>query len=765
MTTTTPTPADWDRQVPLPDALVDLFLSLEESAVDPFHVLGLTIKYNDDGANDTPPDPMQAVAAQLATLAMAKVAPAPLDVDHPWRQHEGLLERNTADVTQLSDHLHTAARTLTNLGQHADRFLSTHAVLREATERVLREKAEVDRIAGEINAHLAHFGYLEEFAHFVAQSPMPFHDPPGVTAALGRADASLEFLAANSHFTDAALYAARFRQCMTRAMIALRNHVVSRLRDLPPPLPPVSAMVVTAAETGEAQKMAVADACIGLLAAQESSPWALEFRATCMELAPIAHQLVSRCEGHPEYHALRMECVTAYLGIRWTAVGPTMDAVLELLGNDISLVDQIEIALASLSTLVTDEQDLCATLFGQDSVADLAPLLTNVANPIYTRFRQRVLSTLDLSVLASICRLFHTDPDGVAIDNSDAIGRAARACLLSLLSDTQTQLIYRGQHRLGTTAPAGTTNYSSAMADALISVLAAFDGSVPVASLRSLAGDAVRDLVSRISTTSKAVPPSLSSPLSVRSGLAVMTTGAPPLAGDVTLLEVQLFRIRELWRLLEAVKNTKALDRSDDDSARLHRRTGAAGGGSVHGSSLSILGSVLSLANLGGPAVADEDLTNGTGPGSIAGVLEVALARARDEFLLDRVHSCTYQLKRWLVRAAAVGTVDSKVMAWAHPDAVIKLTNEWQLATESEMQGTVIQVSVYLGDLLAARSSVLGALVDGVVVVYRDFYSQVSKVFGRPSRTTDPNSGAASFMAAFMSVDGCAQWMQSAARI
>ncbi|ORZ37242.1 Sec34-like family-domain-containing protein [Catenaria anguillulae PL171] len=799
---------DWDRDVPLTDAQVDVFLALEEAAVDPFFTLGIDptqAAHHGAGEAAAGEDPVAMLTSQLATLGAAKVAASPLPPTHAFNRHLNSLQANVAAVSALKSHLHHTSKLISELDTHTSKLTSTHAQVQSSTDRLMRDKAEIERIASEIEAHLDHFSYLEEFASWVAQSPLPLDNHNEVKQVLARADTCLAFMTTNAHFTDAALYGTRFRQCMTRALMAVRNHIVNALRSVT--LAPAGSGGGNGAMASQVDisSLPPKDALITLLATCQTSHAALALRDACQRLAPVMDELTRRCKDHPEYHALRTECVMAYFTVRWQVVGPVVDQMLTCikrleaeadptLKHEV-LVQQVEMTSSGLVTLVEEEKSEFARLFGSDHVSDMDPLIENITSPINSYFRPLVLSSSSLPTLSQICFTLLPPP---AVPGLPA---PSPVLLASLLSDAQHRLVFRSQHFLAATlGPVGSSEYSTDMRELVCQVLACLNGSVADEVVQVIAQDCVPLLVQRVLATKTAgpAPPAVGvageSAISKRrgsmsAGLSMIDTAIAGGAGsngtDLSLLELQLFRVHELAKVLDTVQEVPALNRPttmSDPSAHHHdhqhqvdgRQGGTltpGGGASIQdllavannariASSSSLLGSMLGLDPSTSPSPTASNPRDGPPP-TLASSVDAALHRARDDLLLDRVHACTYQLKRFLVRVASIGAdqIDPAQQTWASKDALLQLAREWHSGAEMELKVTHARVQAYLSDVPVARLMVLRPLVESVAVVYRDFVTQVARIHGGGVGAGQAKEESA-FWAGFMSVEACVRWVQ-----
>ncbi|KAI9151168.1 Golgi transport complex subunit 3 [Blastocladiella emersonii ATCC 22665] len=766
---------DWDRLVPLDDAQVDVFLALEEVAVDPAFVFGLAP--TDKNAAQQSQSSADQLLDDMEALALSKVAASPLPESHPLCVHARALVANVDACRALTGQLASTGTLLDTIESRFDSLQATHGVLRDATDRLMRDKGEVERIAREIETHLGHFAFLEDFAQWVNQSPLPLEPAETLAAPLARADECMAFMAANSHFTDAALYHARFRQCMTKAMTAVRNHVVGVVRGLarsPPdlltaagvsgsgsggdvgstsPKLDLQSILPSPSASSPAQQHRGADAVVSLMAVVQTAPWALTFRAACTAAGPIMRELTSRCVDHPEYHALRAECVNAYLTTRHQIVGPIVDALVHCLEVGMTdVVEQLSVGLPCLASLIDDEFALFDVLFSSAHRADAQPLIDFLVRPVDAFFRPRVAAETDLAVLAE---LSHT----LAAAQGNNSGSDQHPLLADLLAEARRHLLERIQSQLAHTfGGPEVQRYHPSMLDSTAALLRYASHGLPAVLVQRLAHSAVlTELLPRLQSLSQSIPAPATLVAAAGQGkLSIQTASSPAvLSGDAAgLLDLQLSRVRELFRLATAVDEIPGIDAYITPHERL--LANARADSVASSSSSSLLDSVLSLATGSSPASAptrDADV-------DIRAAVHAALIRARDELVLDRVHATTQPLKRWLVRAAALGPnliVDPAAAPWAALDATIRVAAEWRESTEPALRETAARIDAYLNDLpAAARAGVAVPVVDGIARVYRDYYVQVARIHG--------TAEAGMWEAAVMAPDACLAWLRQLVR-
>ncbi|KAJ3366915.1 hypothetical protein GGF31_007716 [Allomyces arbusculus] len=761
MATSNVTQADWDRLYPLPDGQVEAFVQLQESAFNVHEILGLSLDTQAGGETaqqgtnhvDGPAWTVDELRASLADLAASKVGPVQLlDVD-PFIQHLTTLQSNVTACHELETKLDAASSLVGSLRTHHAHLVDRSAPVRQAADRLVREKQAAATVAREIESHLAKFAFLDEFSAYVATATPT--DAQFATM-LDRADDCMQFLVAHPHFTDAALFHERFLQCMRTTLHAARDWIIAQIEAAAPAARDdahaAAAAGVSDVESPVVAEVLLSDASVALLTAAHTAPGASRVRDTCVAVAPALSAIEARCRHYPEFDVVRRECVQAHVNARAAVGEVVVTALVEQLDAaaraGVNIVTVLSVALSSLFAMIEEEQGLASILLSPSYQTEIHPLVIILAAPLAAFFKPALASEHDLASLSDVCRLL-LKPRG---DDEFVDTPASLTPLAALLRDAQLQITQAAHvqlHQALSRARDFDADVSSVVAS-LTAILDAVHGVIPHKTFKYLVHEAVPAAVARIAVAAPSARMRAPSVDAARGGALTIDTALArgeeaPLQANA--YEASLFQVGLLVELRTHLRAWPEV--ADLKPAVSDVSTGSTTAG--------LLGSLWSL---GRGSEMDDD------PSDLA-VVEAEVDRVAAAFVADRAHACTARLKAWLIKAsaapaaAAAGATEDGSRGptpvageWTSQDATLALYQQWHDAVDAELRATVRAAAQYVADASVRNGQLLDPVRESVAQIYGMFRSQVMALFGA--------SGAGPLAAVMMTTEECALWLRDA---
>jgi hypothetical protein len=210
----------------------------------------------------------------------------------------------------------------------------TDHTIKDATARLIRDRDSLETVALEIETHLSYFSFLEDLAQFVnsfnENNPTPLPLAPEFIPFLKRSDICINFLSKNQHFTDAALYVGRYRQCCTKLLLIAKNYIVDCFRQLELKVNQHLPTLLNQINRFQAETpCGFSDIVYHFVDTVQQSDLAKEFLRDCQNLKSIILQIEMRCVSVPEYRPFRSDCVAYYVQARKRFLKPLTEEILK----------------------------------------------------------------------------------------------------------------------------------------------------------------------------------------------------------------------------------------------------------------------------------------------------------------------------------------------------------------------------------------------------------------------------------------------------
>ncbi|KAI3402998.2 COG3 [Candida oxycetoniae] len=374
-------------------------------------------------------------------------------------------------VLGFQSNLHINQKHLVELIGQTDYLLACIDELLAKYKKISKETLEFDNLANEliqrqtqyegsynkIHQYLKHFECLDSITQNLSRSGTRLLTQQRqffITEILGNLDSSLEFIDLHPNFKDCELYKSRFRQCMTRALTMVRNHLNQQLKGL--------------SDSIDRNLKSSRDLTIELLIYNEFSNY-LKYNQS--QFNELVQELLKRSLIHKEYGGLMNDVLSNYFRIRLRLLKSYMDktsTINELYKKSdkkIYLVQICQDQISYFKKIIEKEYALFVRFFiiptitSQEAYSSIWTefynFLKNAIDPLYDGIRLVVLKESNISFLCELTTLLQKYYEFEDADNLSSIdtqsylnSEAIKYGLLfqPLLDDAQNRLIFRIQN-------------------------------------------------------------------------------------------------------------------------------------------------------------------------------------------------------------------------------------------------------------------------------------------------------------------------------
>lgn len=471
--TTQITLEEWEARAPLSDLALRSVAAVQAASEQPPLPLKSSIPDTDASRPSTPSfrhpaklgsrpsTPLPAATRALASHALDPKQP--IQTPQQFYDWFAQIDRSVthsqeahfrAHVAMVAGHLDTTGMLLERIDeveQEVDGMLDgwrsveqSGRNIKDACERLLKERDELLELTDEIDARLEYFQELEHATRVLNNPGESLVLQTDFLYMVERIDICIEYLKDHRYYKEAEVYLLRFQQCMTRAMTLIKMFFVASLRAL-----------ATDVSKRLSEKDVSATAQMHLLYTR--------FRSVTPQLAPLLGELERRASAHPEgLSALLSECHSAYFSVRKSLlVGRLTEEIRGLDPTRTELVELTNAGCTYLKQLCTDEFLLFREFFDSGE-EQLYAYLESLCDYLYDDLRPRILHETRLTTLCEVCTVLQAltvldvtelpdePPDELSVDTEhskpNGIGKLHISRLLQMvLQDAQTRLFFKAQ--------------------------------------------------------------------------------------------------------------------------------------------------------------------------------------------------------------------------------------------------------------------------------------------------------------------------------
>lgn len=304
--------------------------------------------------------------------------------------------------------------------------------LHERCERLVGEKARLLEFADALRAKLHYFDELEKVAAEFHGANLPVKSEQFLPL-LRRLDECIAYVNSNPQYADAATYAVKFRQLQTRALGAVRTHVLGVLKK-------ATAHVKAAAM----EEQSAADGEGG-----ETLLLYVRFRTAAPDLKTLMEEMEARA-NRKEYAQLLGDCHAMFCEQRLALLQDSVQKYVdEFAAASGGLLTLTRTGCTYLVQLCFQEFQLFSHFFSESSPSvggsALAQLMDPLCTILYDVFRPQLIIVTEVDTLCELVDILKSEVmDDQMGRRGDAVA-AVRPFIQRTLADVQERLIFRAQ--------------------------------------------------------------------------------------------------------------------------------------------------------------------------------------------------------------------------------------------------------------------------------------------------------------------------------
>ncbi|KAJ3133264.1 Golgi transport complex subunit 3, partial [Physocladia obscura] len=340
------------------------------------------------GGADRAIDTAQAFLAWFAVVERDLAQQQELGV----RRHVAHVEAAAAHVAALASRVQLVARLVAQQHAHFGAVGAKTRTLQRECETLLADVGALEALFADVDARLLRLDVLGPAMQLLnapyaavlplnaasnATSPV-LH--PDFAPTLARLDAGLDFVASHPAYRDAALYQAKFRQCVTRALSLVKMHLVQAFASANQNASSLSSLAASPNAATDPNAPANQQTTFVSLASSR-------LRSLAPALRPLIDEIDVRIDNHHEYYGLLAEVLSAYFSVRSALIAPIVSK-------------RINSFLSNNDSNNNNTADVLSVV----GLPELTAYLDSLAVTLYDHLRPRIVREHRIDVLAELCR-------------------------------------------------------------------------------------------------------------------------------------------------------------------------------------------------------------------------------------------------------------------------------------------------------------------------------------------------------------------------
>ncbi|XP_067668938.1 conserved oligomeric Golgi complex subunit 3-like isoform X2 [Haliotis asinina] len=321
------------------------------------------------------------------------------------------------EVTQALDHLRELQKQYVNVSTKTN-------ALHEACEHLLAEQTKLMNTAESLTNKLSYFNELERISSKLGSPALTVTNESFVPM-LSRMDECIHYLKNNPRYKESAVYLARFRQSLSRALNLIKSHVTTLLQNATQQVLPKKQDVPN-----------MADNAFTLFYGK--------FRANAPRIKSLTEQLEIRVDKSPEYADVLADCHLCYFIQREMLLGPSIASTITDLASK-HVRDHCALMRSGCAFMVhvcEDEYQLFFNFFSKPTPL-LDEMLERLCNNLYDVLRPLIIHVNHLETLSELCSILKMEMmEEHVLNNPQELGAFECICK-QMLMDVQERLVYR----------------------------------------------------------------------------------------------------------------------------------------------------------------------------------------------------------------------------------------------------------------------------------------------------------------------------------
>ncbi|KAI9144214.1 Sec34-like family-domain-containing protein [Paraphysoderma sedebokerense] len=333
-------------------------------------------------------------------------------VEDVYRNHLGVLNGYYKRYSDYLGVIESTTQLLTNLNESYVEVQRSTKGMKEGCDRLLQQQTSLSALSDQLDTRLSYFTYLEEVVR-ILNAPGADESivlKPEFKPMLEKIDESLRFMESNPKYKSSPTFSIRFKQCLTRCLTLIKNHVVISFNSLPSSPPSLSKEEST---NKAKEKESVEEEFNAMFGWSFES---LNSTANERQLREMMREIEKRVgrekDESGECMALLSECLSVYISHRNQIVMTRWNEWIQSLqmDKDAQFVDFARTSIRGFKWMFEKEYISFYRIFGKSERNDemLVSHLESLYHPLLDGFRPRIIQESNICVLSAFVKEIFT---------------------------------------------------------------------------------------------------------------------------------------------------------------------------------------------------------------------------------------------------------------------------------------------------------------------------------------------------------------------
>jgi len=349
-----------------------------------------------------------------------------------YRTYHSDLTAYISKCNIILDEIHKVLDHLKSL-EKQNVFVSTQTrALHDACEQSLQDQSTLMDQAESISNRLAYFNMFDSIKHRLNSTTLKVNGESFIPL-LKKIDEALSYIDNHPEYKESAVYAVRFKQCLSQALGLVKQYVINHLRN-------ASNQAIESLYKGhESDSSAMLN---------DSSFTVLygKFKTQSLRIKNIMEQIEDRAKLNEEYELLVSDCQQCYLEYRWQLISPFVTETIKSLSQKHSR-NPCTLFRSGCSFMVhvcEDEHQLYHDFFTQGQ-QNFDTLMDNLCGILYEAYRPLIIHMTHMETLAELCNILKVEMLEDHVQRKGDKLSSFQVIISEMLEDVQERLVYRTQ--------------------------------------------------------------------------------------------------------------------------------------------------------------------------------------------------------------------------------------------------------------------------------------------------------------------------------
>ncbi|XP_033760571.1 conserved oligomeric Golgi complex subunit 3-like isoform X2 [Pecten maximus] len=345
------------------------------------------------------------------------------DEEIPYRRYIEELREYQKQCDSVLEEVGTALDYLCSLQAHYIHVSTKTNALHDACEHLLAEQTRLINTAENISNKLSYFNELDRISSKLGSPTLTVTNESFVPM-LSRLDECILYISNNARCKESAIYLAKFRHCLARALNLIKCHVVHILQ------------VATQQVQPTKDSVSIGDNAFTLFYGK--------FRANAPRVKSLMEELEQRVDKSSEYVQILADCHQCYFQQREVLLGPSVASTVTDLATKHTR-DHCALMRSGCAFMVhvcEDEHQLYFNFFSKPTPR-LDEMLEHLCNSLYDMFRPLIIHINHLETLSELCSILKIEMLEEHVQNNVQELGAFETICKQMLMDVQERLVYR----------------------------------------------------------------------------------------------------------------------------------------------------------------------------------------------------------------------------------------------------------------------------------------------------------------------------------